>query len=398
MQHRTIISEPRTDPRDAPHDWLLDALCVLVVVFIPNLMMGLQVKPLPLDSHAADRIQHILDSYEAMGSSFYVAWLATNLALLGLLLILRSHLLQPLQRIMQQLQRLRLAYQQDVPTAATSAMTVRLMATEVMRFTNFALEYFQKHKELSQQLEHARRIIAQFTLHQNAIITHTGREIGTQYRSVLAYANYLEEQIANNKLDPSLRYDFDDICESSFNLKLIAGALAMLSTQTPHITTVPLASLMQQTMLALAPALDRRSMKLTTAEVDVAVAGRGDCDFVAHILWMMLLGMIRYAADESTLRIRCLHNREGTQAILSIVVSELSPLQLSVSERSDHLVRQLQHLTPHMFAETIRIHGNVQLANLLIERMGGHISILPLTVSSCEICMVLPTAEPPAAS
>ncbi len=369
---------------------------MVVMVFIPNLLMGLQVKTLPLGAHASTSLQHILDSYAAMDSSFYVAWLATNLALLGLLLILRSYLLQPLQRIVQQLQRVRFAYHQEAPTAS-STMTVRAIARDVMRFANFALDYFQKNKELSQQLEHARTIIAQFTLHQNTLVTHTGREIGTQYRSVLAYANYLEEQIANNKLDPALRYDFDDICESSFNLKLIAGALAMLSTQSPNITTVPLAALMQQTMLALAPALDRRAMKLTTAEVDVAVTGRGDADFIAHSLWMMLLGMIRYAADESTLRIRCLYNREGTQAMLSIVVSELSPLQLSLAERNDHLVRQLQHLTPHMFAETIRIHGNVQLANLLMERIGGHISILPLTTASCEICMRLPTAEIPTA-
>jgi hypothetical protein len=46
-----------------------------------------------------------------------------------------------------------------------------------------------------------------------------------------------------------------------------------------------------------------------------------------------------------------------------------------------------------MFAETIRIHGNVQLADLLIQRLGGHIDVLPLTISSCEICMVLPAAK-----
>jgi hypothetical protein len=46
-----------------------------------------------------------------------------------------------------------------------------------------------------------------------------------------------------------------------------------------------------------------------------------------------------------------------------------------------------------MFAETIRIHGNIQLAELLIQRIGGSISMLPLTVSSCEICVTLPSAD-----
>jgi hypothetical protein len=134
-------------------------------------------------------------------------------------------------------------------------------------------------------------------------------------------------------------------------------------------------------------------MRLTTAEVDMAVAARGDTTTVAQILWMMLLGMIRYAADESTLRIRCLHSRDGAQALLSIVVSELSPGCMSHDERGDHLTRRLQHLTPHMFAETLRIHGNVQLARLLIGRIGGDISVVPLTTASCEICMTLPSAE-----
>jgi hypothetical protein len=149
---------------------------------------------------------------------------------------------------------------------------------------------------------------------------------------------------------------------------------------------------MQQMMLTLAPALDRRAMKLTSAEVDLAVATQGDADCLAHILWMMLLGMIRYAADESTLRLRSLYSRDGTKALLSIVISELSPGQLNQKEREDHLLRQLQHLTPHMFAETIRIHANIQLAQLLVKRNGGEISVLALSTTSCEVCLTLPAA------
>lgn len=230
-------------------------------------------------------------------------------------------------------------------------------------------------------------------MQQKAIPGSINREIATQYKSVLSYANYLEGQIISNKLDSGIRYDFDDVYESSFNLKLIAGALSMLSATAPAtLANVPLAPLMQQTIMALAPSLDRRSMKLTTAEVDMSVAARGDATSFAHILWMMLLGMIRYAADESKLRIRCLHCRDGKQALVSIVVTELAPGKMTEDERGNHLARQLQHLTPHMFAETIRIHSNIQLADLLIKRIGGEISVLPLTAYSCEICLTLPSA------
>jgi hypothetical protein len=273
-------------------------------------------------------------------------------------------------------------------------LQVTRIAGEVGRFIGFALEHYRKYAEALHALEQSRHIIAQFALEQEALLTSTNREIATQYRSVLSYANYLEEQIISNKLDPSLRYDLDDVCESSFNLKLIAGALSMLSHgPPPTLGNVPLASLMQQTMIALAPALDRRSMKLTTAEVDMSVMAHGDAHILAHIVWMMLLGMIRYAADESTLRIRSLTSRDGTQAIISIVVSELSAGRMSENERSEHLVRQLQHLTPHMFAQTIRIHANVQLAYLLLQRVGGVIQVQALTTTSCEVCVTLPSAQ-----
>lgn len=375
----------------AQHVWLLDLFFLLSLFFIPNLLMALQVIPLHVPGTSWQRT---VVSYQAMPSHFYFAWLMMNGVLLMVLLGVRRYVLQPIARIAQHLSSIRTAFMQETMRPVEARLSMRVIAMDVGRFAGFAMEYYRKHQEVTLELEQARAIIAQFVQQQQTMLSSSGREIGEQYRSVLTYANYLEEQIFANKLDPTLRYDFDDVCESSFNLKLIAEALAMLSVSSPpQAETVPLAALMQQTMLALAPALDRRSMKLTTAEVDMAVAAEGDPHYIAHILWMMMLGMIRYAADESTLRIRCLHSRDGSQALISIVVSELSPLQLSTEERQDFLVRQLQHLTPHMFAETIRIHGNLQLAHLLIQRMCGSITVLPLTVSSCEICMILPSAQ-----
>lgn len=320
-------------------------------------------------------------------------WLAINACIVLLLIAARQHILQPLGHIALHMHRLRNLYMEDERHSPLVNVTMLHVARDVGRFAGFALEYYKKNQEISSELEHSRMIIAQFALQQKTTLASADREIGEQYRSVLAYANYLEEHILSHKLDPTLRYDFDDVCESSFNLKLIAGALSTLSGPAqPTIEDVSLAGLMQQTILSLAPSLDRRSMKLTTAEVDLSVMARGDAKALALVLWMMLLGMIRYAEAESTLRMRCLYSRDMRKALLSIVISELSPGSMSPQEREDHLLRQLQHLTPHMFAETIRIHGNVQLADMLVKRLEGSISILPLTTTSCEICMVLPAA------
>jgi hypothetical protein len=380
---------PRT-----PHVWLIDLLCIALVIVLPNLIISAYVILVNTIGATAHSWWHTLYTYIENHAAIQILWLAVNLGLLGILLGLRTHLLKPLHHIMVHLYVVRQAHvAQAVSPRSKMPMTMGHIARDVSRMAMLAMDYYTKYQDIHRDLEAARRTIAEFTLYQTTLITHTGREIGTQYRSVLSYANYLEEQIASNRVDPSIRYDFDDVCESSFNLRLIADALNLINQPiAPDPVPVALAALMQQTMLTLAPALDRRSMKLTTAEVDLDILAQGDAQYISHILWMMLLGMIRYAADESTLRMRCLYNHERTEALLSIVVSELSPLHLSQEERSNHLMRQLQHLTPHMFAETIRIHGNVQLASLLIERIGGTISVLPLTVSSCEIALWLPAA------
>lgn len=75
---------------------------------------------------------------------------------------------------------------------------------------------------------------------------------------------------------------------------------------------------------------------------------------------------------------------------MSIVVSELAPGNLSVEERGEYLERQMQHLNPHMFAETIRIHANIQLADMLLASVSGRIEIVPLNAHACEICLFLP--------
>jgi hypothetical protein len=362
--------------------FITNALLLFIVVLLPNVY---------LLSH---NVAYENDRFGIRTSlSHLLLWFLANLILLGVLYLTRLHLLQPINLIKQHIQRLRSIYVEEGRSTLKSPLSLLHAAREVSQFANFALDHYKKHQEITVELEKSRFMIAQFTKQQETTLSSTNREIGEQYRSVLAYANYLEHQIQHNKIDPSIRYDFDDVCESSFNLKLIAGALSSLSHPPPQISEcVALATLVQQTMLTLAPALDRRAMKLTSADVDLSVAAQGDPQTLAQVLWMMLLGMIRYAEDESTLRIRCFHSRDGSHALLSIVISELSPGKMSQEERQDHLIRQLQHLTPHMFAETIRIHGNVQLADMLIQRIGGSITTLPLTVASCEICMKLPSA------
>lgn len=319
-----------------------------------------------------------------------VAW---NLAAILCFMAIRLYILHPLRHMAESLRTLRATYVTGHRTAPQQALSVRSLAREVSQFSQFAAEYYQKHDEVSKELAEARRAIAHFSLRHRVLLESTQREGKAQYQSVLAYANYLEERVMANRADSALRYDFDDVCESSFSLSLMANAMAMLNQA--HTTTneeVRIASLLQQTLIKLAPALDRRNMKLTSASVDMNVVAKGDATLLMHVIWMMLFGIIRYAQDESTLRLRTLTSHDGGEAILSIVISELSPNMLTHDERAAFLERQLRYDSPHLFADAVREHANVQLASLLLANTRGTVRVEPLTASSCELSLVVPAA------
>lgn len=323
----------------------------------------------------------------------YLLWLGMNLAIIGCYALTRWHFSSSLERMMVLLKDTSHFLDQPPGTIRPQAPSVPELLQAMTQLSTLVQEQAAKRRELHRELEAARAVLAQCNLQQQAFLRSTNREIIVQYQSVLAYANYLDEHIVTHTSDSHLRFDFDDVCESSFNLKLIAGALELLRDDHPAAPEkLPIASLLQQMMIALAPSLDRRAMRLTTAEVDESIIVLADPVILSQVLWMMLLGLIRYAADESTLRMRCLSDRDGKRAILSIVVSELAPGAMSPEERGAHLLRQLQHGNPPMFAETIKIHGNIQLAELLLKRLEAEISVVPLSAYACEICLLLPLA------
>lgn len=301
-------------------------------------------------------------------------------------------MLQPWRHIRAIIRHASFALSEDRDVEALSALSVREMVLSISRFATHAQNAYAKCRVLQHELEESREMMEQIATQHRIAMMSTNRELVEQYQSVLAYANYLDEHIRSHKSDAQLRYDFDDVCESGFNLKLIAQSLELLRQPGHQLTPVPLSTLLKQTIIALAPSLERRVMKLSTAGVDEEVLATTDLRLLSHALWMLLLGTIRYAAEESTLRLCCLKTSKGN-AIISLGISELEPGQLSPEERQAHMVRQLQHMTPHMFAETIRMHANAQLAGLMLTRAGGSLSVLPISTHACEISMVLPLAK-----
>lgn len=317
-----------------------------------------------------------------------------NLLAVTLLLVLRKRVLVPWRQMRAIVRHASAQFGEgrDHVAHMPALVSVRELTGSIARFAAAAQEAYARSRALQHELDESRQMLAQIAMQHQVAVMSTSRELIEQYRSVLAYANYLDEHIRSHQGDTQLRYDFDDVCESGFNLKLIAQSLELLRTGRREITPVPLATLLQQTVIALAPSLERRVMKLSTAGVEDEVMAATDIHLLSHAVWMMLLGTIRYAAAESTLRLRCIAGKDG-QAIISIGISELEPGQLSPEERHAHLLRQLQHTTPHLFAETIRAHANAQLAGLMLARVGGVLNVLPISTHACEISLVLPLVK-----
>lgn len=295
------------------------------------------------------------------------------------------HLLQPLRHIRQTL-----LNAQDITEIAPSRSLAHL-ARDIHRLSDAARRHYRHQQHHTHEMAQLRS--SMHAIHeQYALLTRVAEEETRQhYQAVMSYAHYLEERVIAKHADASLRYDFDDTCESSFALALITNALSLLHTNAAHTPTeLSTAQMLQHTLVKLAAALDRRNMRLDSTGVDLTTIAYADANFVQLAVWIMLLGTVRYAQDESTLKLRTLTSRDGTSAILSIVISELSPGALSVEERAVYLERRLRHPSSHLFAEAITHHANMRLVNLLLAHTGSHAEVTPLTPTCCEIMMTLP--------
>jgi hypothetical protein len=316
-------------------------------------------------------------------------WISINAALVSCYLLVCWRYMGPLARMKQLM--LQTSHFLDRPLVIPA--NAQMMLKEMASLSLLVQEQSRARAALSHELDAVRRVLVQCNRQQETLLDSTSREMQSLYQSILGYAHYLDEHILQKTAESQLRFDFDDVCESGFNLKLIAGALELVRCPAnPARIKMSLPGLLQQTMLALAPTLDRRVMRLTTAEVDESVLVHSDPEILSHVVWMVLLGIVRYAAEESTLRMCCRYNSDRALAVLSIVVSELAPGAMSPEERGAHMIRKMQQGSQHMFAETIRIHANIQLAELLLKRLGAVIGVVPLSPYSCEIRLEIPAA------
>jgi hypothetical protein len=314
------------------------------------------------------------------------------LALIAYLLLKRS-LILPLRRILDLMHHLQAA--ENEATARARGLSLQETIYDAQLRIQTLLTAYRQHQRLEQQLAEAHAALSRFHHEQEILVGATSGEVTRQYQTILAYAHYLEDRIANRSADPSLREDYDEVCEQAFNLQIIVQAMGILQSTTNStvlLQSVSLAERMISIMLDLTPSLDRRAMKLTTIAWDETVHANSHSEFLTLSMWMLLLGCVRFAEDESTLTLGCL--KRDHDVMMEITVSFLSAASITPTERLEFLERKLREgeRDAPMFASILGTHGNIQLARLLASRIGASITITPLTPYSCSVALALPRA------
>jgi hypothetical protein len=283
----------------------------------------------------------------------------------------------------------------SAPSAGTDSFSIQDTIDHVHHTIQQILHAYVEQHQLEYQLSLAHASLEQFHKEQEQMVSATTGEVNKQYQNILAYAHYLEERIAVRRIDASVRHDYDEVCEQAFNLQLVVQAMGMVPSHihAPALGIVPVADRMASILLDLTPSLDRRAMKLTTATWDETIHVISNAEWLTHTLWMMLLGCIRFAEDESTLALSC--TKDGARARIDVTVSFLSAGALSETERFAYLQKRMHSDADeaHMFASTLDGHANIQLGKMLATRMGAQLFVSPRDTNSCTLTLLLPCAQ-----
>jgi hypothetical protein len=259
---------------------------------------------------------------------------------------------------------------------------------ELRLLTDNAIENHRMQMQLKMQLESQSHKLSEYE--KNAPLKD---ELKGMFTRVHGYAKMLEENIARNHADPSLRDEFDELSEHCVNLQLLTRGMELLQNGrifAPMGGYINPASAMSGMLLALSTALERRNMSLSTLRWNEHATARIDSALLELILWLTLLGAVRYAEEESTLSLSCESAADGSGTYITCLITELAPATMLAEERLAYMLEKSKYQNAHMFAHTLASNTNYMLASQLIERTGGTLNVHPRTQNSCLVELILP--------
>lgn len=259
---------------------------------------------------------------------------------------------------------------------------------ELSRLTDHALETHRLHMHLRMQLSASQHSLSHY---QSLTCLHS--DMRTLFSRIAEYTQMLEETIARRASISSLHEAFDELSEHSFNLQLFISAFERLQKVVAPAGWVEITDpthTLSRVLVPLAASLDRRAMQLSSLAWNERVRAKIAANDLELIIWLMLLGTVRYAEEESTLVLSCEPATDGSHAIITCLVSELAPATMSAHERAAFMQEKQKYKSAHMFAHTLAESTNLTLARQLVSRVSGTLSVHARSQTSCLIELTLP--------
>lgn len=262
------------------------------------------------------------------------------------------------------------------------------LLTELTRLAEQAIETHRQHMHLRMQLS-----ASQHTLAGYQSLSSLHGDMRHLFARIAEYTVMLEDTIARRASISCLHEAFDELGEQSFNLQLFVTAFERLNqptTRSGWVEIIDPTHTLSRVLVPLAASLDRRCMLLSSTAWNERIRTKIASNDLELIVWLTLLGTVRYAADESTLVLSCEPAADGSSTIITCLVSELAPAAMSPHERADFMREKQKYQSAHMFAHTLAGSTNLTLAAQLTARAGGILSVHARTQTSCLIELSLP--------
>lgn len=262
------------------------------------------------------------------------------------------------------------------------------LLNELSRLTDHAIETHRLHMHLRMQLSANQNTLS----HYQSLTTLHG-DMRSLFARIADYTQMLEETIARRASISSLHEVFDELSEQSFHLQLFIAAFERLqkpAIRTGWVEITDPTHTLSRVLVPLAASLDRRAMQLSSLAWNERVRAKIAANDLELIIWLMLLGTVRYAEEESTLVLSCEPATDGSHTIITCLVSELAPAAMSAHERAAFMHEKQKYKSAHMFAHTLAESTSLMLARQLAGRANGALSVHARSQTSCLIELTLP--------
>lgn len=298
------------------------------------------------------------------------------------------HRHQQLIRLMQYTLQAWRAHQQLPLHTTRYAPSFTTMLIDFKHMFDQALVMHRQQIDLRMQLSASQHTITQLqSQHQ------LRGEMKTLFSSIRSIAKEMDDAASRYGAAGSTCESFDALREQSFNLQLLLRGMEMLNERSSCIAvteSINPTAILSRILLPLSSALDARAMKLSSAAWSERTSVRMPPPALELIGWLVLLGIVRYAEDESELTLSCEPATDGSATFITCLISELAPASMHASERASFMNTKEKHTSAHMFAHTLAQSPNIKIACALSQRYGAALSIHSHTPTRCLIELTLP--------